>query len=110
MTLPSGSLTKQKVSPACSDGGPATGTQRSSRQAAVVGVDVVGVEDETPEAAGRHLVEPGDRRQAGLRSGWSDLQPLQLVTEGGVRDELEAQDLEVEPLGPLLVADRDGHH
>src|ERR1700730_3976281 len=65
-----------------------------------------GVDHQALERAGRHGGKPGDQRQGGRGAGGPHLDPAPALAVRGVAHLLESEVLQVEGLGPVLVADR----
>jgi len=79
-------------------------------QRSVVVVETLAIDDQPAQRPRRHLIKPVDEGQAGLGTWNTDLNPVHLITETGLRDYLKAKLLDVEAFGPFLIAHRDRHH
>src|SRR6266545_8417285 len=81
----------------------------STAQFVVVGLDVLGQQDQAFQRAGDHRFEPGHQRDRRLAAGRADLDPMVRGRHLLLGDEPEPQGLRVERFRPFLVRDRDRH-
>jgi hypothetical protein len=78
-----------------------------SGQCRVGPVEVINRQDQAAQTSRTHLVEPGDQRDTRAAAGRLEIHPPSIGTEPHVGTAREAQHLDVELLGPILVRHRD---
>src|SRR5215475_9391599 len=76
----------------------------------VIGAEVAASKDQPAQRARWHGVEPGDQAERGAAASRGDLNPADAGHGAVVTHQLEAEDLGVELLGPVLVGDWDRDH
>jgi hypothetical protein len=80
-----------------------TDLRAASHQRGSVGFEFARLEHEPGQRTGRHVLEPRDQGDRRLRAGWGELDPSLAGSHRIVSQNLEAKDVGVEGLGPVLI-------